>query len=198
MAAVGLEQFIKTRNQLGHVSLARFSATMTGGGSGNLGEMAFECSLTSIDIPSIRVNTENIYFDGMPIEVYKNFVFDPDFSMTVICDNMGWVYMKFIDLATRSKQQARTEGAIVPATGSHSPNYKGNFNFANIVESDIDIIIKAMPDTKIKWWESMQIALHGVNIKTVGGLSFSSSSTDIGTFSVTGSAMSFGVIDTRN
>lgn len=174
-----MRDFIKTRKSLGHITTARFNASYSAPGMEN-----FEFSLMSINPPSIRANTGQLYFDGMPVEVFTTFQYDQDFSMTVLCDNAGSIYKKFIDILKSGKSDLDTAG--MPDSG-----YSGNFNFDKIIDTETSITITALSDAGNG--TGMVTILYGVRIKSVGAIDYSNSSTEVASFSVNASAIDFTV-----
>lgn len=198
-----IQEFILKRKQLGHITTARFNVSMTfGSGWGKpdlLEDDAIEFSLASIDLPTVRGNYEQVYFDTMPVEVFKNFTYDPDFSMTVICDNEGRIYKQFLNLILRKEN-------VVDNAANFNDSYEGNCNFKQMVDPDITLTITALGDRDTKSGQmhfgfanytsetGMIFKLTGVYIKNIGNLSFANNSSEIMTFSVNAAATTFDVI----
>lgn len=196
-------KFINKRKQLGQVTTARFNVSMSfGSGWGKpdlLEDDAIEFSLASIDLPTVRGNYEQVYFDTMPVEVFKNFTYDPDFSMTVICDNEGRIYKQFLNLILRKEN-------VVDSAANFNDGYEGNFNFKQVLDPDITLTVTALGDRDTKSGQmhfgfanstsetGMIFKLTGVYIKNIGNLSFSNNSSEIMTFSVNAAATTFDVI----
>ncbi len=198
-----IQQFIRKRKELGHITAARFNVSMTLFGWNDidlLEDDSIEFSLASIDLPTVRGNYEQVYFDTMPVEVFKNFTYDPDFSMTVICDNEGKIYKQFLKLIQHDKEN------IVGQSGAFNIKYEGNFDFKQKVDPDISLTVTALGDRDTKSGQmhfgtanmtsetGMIFKLAGVYIKNVGNLSFSNTGSEIITFSVNAAATSFDVI----
>lgn len=187
---------------MGHIPTARFNVSMTFGGDWSddskelLKDSEIEFSLTSINLPTMRGNYEQVYFDTMPVEVFKNFTYDPDFSMTVICDNAGKIYREFLKLIQHDK-----DNVVDDKDGKFDIDYEGNYDFKQKVDPDISLTVTALPDFMKSFSDSetslnkvMKIQLAGVYIKGIGNLDFANNSSEIATFSVNASATSFEII----
>ena len=175
-----IHEFIKARKRLGHITVARFNASYSAPGMKD-----FEFSLASLNPPSIRANTGQLYFDAMPVEVFTTFQYDMDFSMNIICDNAGTIYSKFISLLKSGKNDL--DAAAMPASG-----YSGNFNFNKIIDPETSITIQALSDKGDGY--GMKTILYGIRIKSVGAIDYSNNSNEIAFFSVNASAIDFMVV----
>lgn len=164
----------------------------------------FDFLVSSISLPSIRAITDQIYFDMIPVEIYKSYQYDMDFSMTVWADSSGETYSKFLQLV--KGKGALDKGDVIEESGQPDADYTGNFNFKDILESPYSIEIEVFPsktETGKETYSTVvpngdgdkgsKIHLYSVKIKTVGNLDFSSSNPDIATFSVNASAMDFSI-----
>ena len=119
--------------------------------------------IQTINIPGMKQNITTVNFDGKAVEIPQNFEYEHDFSMTIINDASGIIYTALVNF-------------IMSDTGTFLAN------------SGYTITIKAIGDKNNK---GATIKMNGVRIKSIGGLTFDQSSSEIQKFDVQCSAIDF-------
>lgn len=118
----------------------------------------------AIDVPSIRQNFTNLSYEGQIVEVPINFEFDHDFTMTVINDGKGYIYSTIV-------------------------NWLMTVGGESILNSGYTMTLRCFGDGINT--DGLTITFNGVRFKSVSGLAFNSSNSDISTFTIACSAVNF-------
>lgn len=119
----------------------------------------------NITLPSMKMNTIEIFYDGKSIEVPINCDYDHDFSMTILNDASGYYY-----------------SAIQNLIMSDSIN--------GMINGGYTMTIKALADSR---FPGTMITCKGVRITQLDGLSFDHSANEVQTFGVSGQMQNFTV-----
>lgn len=149
-----LKSFLNTITDFGLALKCKFEINFSG-----IEEITFFA--TSIQVPGVKLNTGQLYFDGRMVEVPILHEYEHDFNITLLNDNNGYLY-------TAIKEFIMSDwGQYIAPTG-HT------------------MTIKSLGDDTHK---GATITLNGVRLKTLGPLSFSHEDTDVQTFDVGCSAI---------
>ena len=141
------------------------------------------CYAQDINIPSLRQNFTEIYYNGQSIELPQSYEYEHDFSMTVLNDWNGEIYEKFILML-------KTFG------GASTTNSHLDLEIKTVGETNLG---KSLPTLAQDYSETkgLKIRLKGVRFKTISTLNFSYSDQGISTFSANLGALYFEVNDEK-
>ena len=80
-----LKSFLSTISDFGIAIKCKFEINFSG-----IEEITFFA--TSIQVPGVKLNTANVYFDGRAVEIPILHEYDHDFTITLLNDNNGYLY----------------------------------------------------------------------------------------------------------
>ena len=152
-----LKKFYQKVSEYGTIVRARYEVNFSG-----IDNLTF--FITDIDVPAIRMNVTQVYYEGQMVEVPQIYEFDHDFSMTVLCDGKGVLYTTMV-------------------------NWLMTVGGDSLLNSGYTMTLRALGDGVNT--DGMTITFNGVRFKNVSGLSFSSSDSSLMTFNVQCSAINF-------
>lgn len=150
-----LRDYLSTMSKYGYALKCRYEVSFSG-----ISMISF--FITDINIPSVKMNTLEINYDGNIVELPINYEHEHDFSMTVINDTKGYIYSTIRNFIVADSATA-------------------------LSDSGYQMTIKQLSDNGK---DGAVITLNGVRFKRCGGLSFSSSTGEISTFDLDCSAIS--------
>lgn len=153
-----LIDFINKINAYGISTKARYEVNFSG-----ISDLTF--FVTDINIPDIRQNFGNIYFEGKSVEIPVNIEYSHDISMTLLNDAEGIIYTTIINWLFNQDSGE------------------------SIVNSGYTMTIRLLGDGLNH--KGMTITLNGVRMKGINGISLSSSDSGILTFGLSLSVVSF-------
>ena len=153
-----LFDFINKINAYGISTKARYEVNFSG-----ISDLTF--FVTDINIPDIRQNFGNIYFEGKSVEIPVNIEYSHDISMTLLNDAEGIIYTTIINWLFNQDSGE------------------------SIVNSGYTMTIRLLGDGLNH--KGMTITLNGVRMKGINGISLSSSDSGILTFGLSLSVVSF-------
>lgn len=152
-----LQKFYQKVSEYGTLVRARYEVNFSG-----IENLTF--FITDIDVPSIRMNVTQVYYEGQMVEVPQVYEFDHDFNMTVLCDGKGILYTTVV-------------------------NWLMTVGGDSLLNSGYTMTIRALGDGVNT--DGMTITFNGVRFKNISGLSFSSSDPSLATFNIGCSAINF-------
>lgn len=115
--------------------------------------------IQDINLPTVKANTTDIFYDGRSIPVMVNYDYDHDFSMTILNDAQGYIYPAIAEFIMLN---AKTD----------------------IASGGYTMTLKAISgDGK---YAGAMITCTGVKLISLEGLSFGQSQNDVQTFTVNG------------
>ena len=154
-----LQKFYKKISEYGTIVKSRYEVSFSG-----IDDLTF--FISDIDVPQIRMNVTQVYYEGQMVEIPQNFEFDHDFSMTVLCDGKGILYSTVV-------------------------NWLMTVGGDSLLNSGYTMTLRALGDGVNT--DGLTIVFNGVRFKAVSGLSFSNQDQGIATFTVNCSAINFTV-----
>lgn len=116
--------------------------------------------IQTIDIPGMKMNTTQIYYDGKLVEIPINYDYDRDFTMTVLNDAQGYIY-----------------SALTNFIMSDTTNALANSGYT--------MTIKALTGDK-KHFDGALITMNNVRLVNISGLNYSYDDNSLQTFSISG------------
>ena len=154
----GVKAFINNIRKFGVQVKSNFEVNFSG-----LTDATF--FIQSIDIPGIKMNTTQLYYDGKLVEIPINYDYDRDFTMVVINDAQGYIY------------SALTNFIMTDAT-------------SDLAGSGYTMTIKALTGDK-KHFDGALVTLNNVRLVNIAGLSYSYDDNSIQTFTINGKLQDF-------
>lgn len=154
-----LKKFLQNINDFGVQVRNNFEVNFSG-----LQDITFRVS--DITLPTIKVNTAELFYDGRSIQIPVNYDYEHDFSMTVLNDANGYFY------------PAVAEFIMLNAT-------------TEIASGGYTMTIKAL--TGDEKYAGMMVTCTGVRLTNLGALSYGQSQNDVQTFDVQGQMQEFTV-----
>lgn len=124
----------------------------------------FSFYIQSIDLPGVRQNFTEIYYDGRKIDIPINHEYEHEFNMTVLNDAQGSIYSMITNFIV-------TDSSNILANSGYTMSIKG-----------------LTGDPK---YAGCLITCRGVRFETVSGLSFGYSDNDVQTFTISGKMIDF-------
>ena len=121
--------------------------------------------ITDITTPDLRQNFGNVYFEGKSVEIPINIEYGHDMTVTLLNDAEGILYSTIVNWLLNQDSGE------------------------SIVNSGYTMTLRSLGDGSTH--KGMTIVLEGVRMKNISGLNFSSSDSNISTFSVSLSVISF-------
>lgn len=114
--------------------------------------------VSSINLPEMKENFIDIYYDGRAVKVPVNYDNGKQFDMTVLNDAQGYLYPAIVNLLMTS-------------------------NSNRILNSGLTMIVKGLTGDD-KHYNGFQMTIRGIRIESVSKLSFSSSNNNVQTFDI--------------
>lgn len=152
-----LKNFLHTINKYGIQVKNNFEVNFSG-----LQDITF--FIQSIDLPGIKQNFTEIYYDGKKIDIPINHEYEHEFSMTVLNDAQGYIYSTLTTFIV-------SDASNVFVKGGYTMTIKGL--------------------TGDKKYDGSLITCRGIRFETISGLSFGQSDNEIQTFTITGKMIDF-------
>ena len=152
-----LQKFYQKISDYGTIVKSRYEVNFSG-----IENLTF--FISNIDVPSIRMNTTQVYYEGQAVEVPQIYEFDHDFSMTVLCDGKGILYTTIV-------------------------NWLMTVGGDSLLNSGYTMTLRALGDGTNT--DGLTIVFNGVRFKNVSGLNFSNDESGLLTFNVNCSAINF-------
>lgn len=121
--------------------------------------------VTDITMPDLRQNFGNVYYEGKSVEIPINIEYGHDMTLTLLNDGKGMIYSTIVNWLMN--QDAGE----------------------SMVNSGYTMTIRSLGDGQNH--NGMTIVLNGVRMKTISGLTFTSTDSNISTFSLNISVISF-------
>lgn len=153
-----LLDFINKINKYGVAIKAKYEVNFSG-----IEDITF--FVTDINIPDVRQNFGNIYFEGKSVEIPINIEYGHDMTMTLLNDAKGVIY------TTINNWMLNQDSG------------------ESIVNSGYTMTVRLLGDGQEH--KGMTITLNGVRMKSVSGLNFASTDASVSTFSLNISVISF-------
>lgn len=154
-----LKSFLNNINDFGVQVKNNFEVNFSG-----LEDITFR--VTDINLPSVKANTTELFYDGRSIPITINYDYEHDFSMTILNDAQGYLYPAIAEFIM-------TNATTELANGGYT------------------MTIKAMNgDDK---YNGMMITCTGVKLINLGALSYGQSQNEAQTFEVQGQMQEFSV-----
>lgn len=120
--------------------------------------------ISNISTPSVQQNFTELSYDGKKVEVPINYEYSHSFSMTILCDGEGVLYSTILNFIMGTDNESLMNAGYV-------------------------MTIRVLGDGDNT--DGILITLNGVRFKNVSGLDFSPSGSDIASFNVDCSCVSF-------
>lgn len=154
-----LMDFIGKMNQYGVSLKAKYEVNF----SGIEGITFF---VNDINVPELRQNFGNVFFEGKSVEVPINYEYGHDVTMILLNDAKGLIYTTIVNWLMNN-----------------------NSSDESMVNSGYTMTIRALGDGQNH--DGMTITLNGVRMRAVSGLNFNSSDMSVSTFTLNLSVISF-------
>lgn len=154
-----LQKFYQKISEYGTIVRSRYEVSFSG-----IDNLTF--FITDINIPSIKMNNTQVYYEGQMVEVPQNYEFDHDFTMTVLCDGKGILY-------------------------STIQNWLMTVGGDSLLNSGYTMTIRSLGDGVNT--DGMTIVLNGVRFRNISGLTYSNTDSSLITFLVGCTAINYTV-----
>lgn len=153
----GVQGFLQTINKVGVQVKNNFEVNFSG-----LQDVTF--FIQNIDLPGMKQNFTELYYDGRKVDIPINCEYEHEFSMTVLNDGSGYIY-----------------AALTNFILTDSTNYAASSGFT--------MTIKGLTgDSK---YAGSLITCRGVRFESISGLSFGQADNDVQTFTINGKIIDF-------
>lgn len=153
----GVKSFLQTLNKFGVQVKNNFQVNFSG-----LSDVTF--FIQSIDLPGLKQNFTEVYYNGRKVDIPINHEYEHEFSMTVLNDAQGYIYSALTNFIV-------TDSSNVLANSGYTMTIKG-----------------LTGDTK---YSGSLMTCRGVRFESVSGLSFGQQDNELQTFTISGKLIDF-------